>query len=277
MAQIKAQVQERFPDENLEPSALVAEAEAIIARAQPLIEAARVIVESTRQRQREEIGQLRGEIDDTRDMIREISEELERIQSPLVAREERRSARPPISRQAQEVLESDPLFIDYETTGLSKRDKVVEVAVTDVEGRVLMSTLVNPGCHIPAEATAVNGVSDTDVVDAPMWEDIAPRLEALIGGRVVVAHNAKFEAKFTPKEWNVKWVCSKELADSILGKAEYWEIMHDRRLGGSLEARLCQCGLEPGPEHSAAGDDISALRLVMYLAGDDRPVELKYE
>ncbi len=275
MAQIKAQVQERFPDENLEPSALVAEAEAIIARAQPLIEAARVIVESTRQRQREEIGQLRGEIDDTRDMIRGISEELERIQSPLI-RKEHRSARPPISRQAQEVLESDPLFIDYETTGLTKRDKVVEIAVVDMEGRVVFSTLVNPLRPIPAETSKKHGVYDADVADAPTWDDIAPRLEALIGGRVVVAHNAAFEAKYTPKKWDVRWVCSKKLTDEVLGKVDFWAIKENKMLGGSLEARLYQCGLEAGPEHTAAGDCISALRLVMYLAGDDRPVELIY-
>jgi len=85
-----------------------------------------------------------------------------------------------------------------------------------------------------------------------------------------------FEAKYTPDAWNVRWVCSKKLSDEAMGKAPYVEIMHDRRQGGSLEARLWQCGLRPGPEHTAAGDCISTLRLVRYLAGDDRPVELVY-
>jgi len=171
------------------------------------------------------------------------------------------------SPAAQALLDRDPLFLDLETTGLKKIDHVVEVGIIDADGRVLFSSLVNPGCPIPAEASEVNGVTDADVADAPAWPEVLPLLRRLLASRVVVAHNAKFEAKFLPADWAIEWVCSKKLADSILGKREGM---------GSLSARLKQLGLQPGPAHSAAGDSLSTLRLVRYLAGFTEPVDLIY-
>jgi len=163
------------------------------------------------------------------------------------------------------LLERDPLFLDLETTGLKKTDAVVEVAVIDRRGRVLLNTLVDPQRPIPPAAAAVNGLTDHLVAGAPTWDQVLPLLEQTLSGRVVVAHNVKFEAKFLPGDWPVEWTCSKRLADNALGK----------RAGfGSLAARLQQLGLRPGPAHSAAGDALSCLRLVKRLAGDPSPVEL---
>jgi hypothetical protein len=171
------------------------------------------------------------------------------------------------SPEAQALLDRDPLFLDLETTGLKKIDHVVEVGIIDAQGQVLLSSLVNPGCPIPADASEVNGVTDADVIDAPSWAEVRPLLGRLLANRVVVAHNAKFEAKFLPAEWPIEWVCSKKLSDGILGKREGM---------GSLSIRLKQLGLLPGPAHSAAGDCLSTLRLVRALAGIVSPVELRY-
>jgi DNA polymerase III epsilon subunit-like protein len=171
------------------------------------------------------------------------------------------------SPAAQALLDRDPLFLDLETTGLKKVDHVVEVGIIDAQGQVLFSSLVNPDCPIPANASEVNGVYDADVADAPAWPEVLPLLRRLLANRTVVAHNAKFEAKFLPADWSIDWVCSKKLADSVLGKREGM---------GSLTVRLKQLGLLPGPAHSAAGDCLSTLRLVRSLAGETSPVELRY-
>ncbi|MCB0207683.1 MAG: 3'-5' exonuclease [Anaerolineae bacterium] len=168
---------------------------------------------------------------------------------------------------AAQLLAQNPLFIDLETAGLKKTDPVLEVAVIDTQGHVLLSTLVNAGQQpIPPQATAVNGITNAMVVDAPAWADVAPLLQPLLAGRTVVAHNAKFEAKFLPP-WDIAWVCSKKLADTMLGQRHGW---------GGLQARLAQCQLEPGPAHSAAGDCLSTLRLIRHLAGLAEPVALIY-
>ena len=76
--------------------------------------------------------------------------------------------------------------IDLETTGTDVRgDRVVEVAVLTVfpDGTVVpFVRRVHPGRPIPAAATAVHGIADDDVADAPGFAAIAPDLfAALIG------------------------------------------------------------------------------------------------
>jgi DNA polymerase III epsilon subunit-like protein len=181
----------------------------------------------------------------------------------------------PAGGEAAALLALDPLFVDYETTGLNRRtDRVCEVTVIDRQGRVLLSTLVNPQMAISPAAGAVNGITDELVADAPTWRQVEPALRQLLAGRVVVAHNAPFEAKFTPFAAN--WVCSMALADRALGKAEWGAVKQDWRAGSSLRARLYQCRLPQAEAHTAAGDCLGALRLVRFLAGVSGEVELIY-
>jgi DNA polymerase III epsilon subunit-like protein len=53
--------------------------------------------------------------------------------------------------------------------------------------------LVKPTREIPAEATAVHGISAADVESAPSFSDIAPELRAQLGDAVFVAHNVGFD------------------------------------------------------------------------------------
>jgi DNA polymerase-3 subunit epsilon len=279
-------VEGAMPREELQVDDLVAEAEAIVAAAQPLIDAARAVVSV----QGDEIGRLRAKVEE---LEREL--ELERRRSPLtpgpspkgrgeligrVASTVRRALTPQLpvrSPRARHLLDNEePLFLDLETTGRTKRDRIVEVSVVDAQGQVVFSTLINPERHIPAETTEIHGISDQDVADAPTWDQVKPQLQQILQGRVVVAHYAKFEAKFLPDDWEIEWICSKGIADAVFGKAHWQEAKYDWRRSGKLVDRVRQCGLQPGPEHSAAGDCLSALRLVRYLGGYGEPVNLIY-
>jgi len=68
-------------------------------------------------------------------------------------------------------------FFDLETTGIDPlRDKVVEIALVRVDpggGREATTRRINPGRPIPAEATAVHGIRDEDVADAPAFREVA--------------------------------------------------------------------------------------------------------
>ena len=67
----------------------------------------------------------------------------------------------------------DYVVFDLETTGISRvYDEVVEISAVKVRsGKVVdeFSTLVNPGRHIPAGASQVNGITDQMVADAPRF------------------------------------------------------------------------------------------------------------
>jgi DNA polymerase III epsilon subunit family exonuclease len=87
---------------------------------------------------------------------------------------------------------------DCETTGTDvAEDEIVSLALIRlaVDGREesRYTVLVRPSRPIPAEATAVHGISDGDVEQAPRFAQIAPELLARLGDAVFVAHNASFD------------------------------------------------------------------------------------
>jgi DNA polymerase-3 subunit epsilon len=95
--------------------------------------------------------------------------------------------------------------IDVETTGFSpgKGDRIVEIAIARVDARGRIedeyATLVNPGRDVGP--VFVHGISNSEVLDAPTFEEIAGELLARMDGAVVVAHNATFEERFLAAEF----------------------------------------------------------------------------
>jgi len=77
-------------------------------------------------------------------------------------------------------LERPLAFFDLETTGTDPlRDKIVEIALVRVDpggGREAKTLRINPERPIPAEATAVHGIRDEDVSDAPAFRQVAQGL-----------------------------------------------------------------------------------------------------
>ncbi|ELA9868094.1 3'-5' exonuclease, partial [Vibrio parahaemolyticus] len=59
------------------------------------------------------------------------------------------------------------IILDTETTGLDSQAEIVEfTAICAHTGKVIVNELVKPTCSIPAEATAIHGITDEDVKDA---------------------------------------------------------------------------------------------------------------
>ena len=69
------------------------------------------------------------------------------------------------------------VFFDLETTGTNiTSDRIVEISYLKVmpNGNETMRTLrINPGMHIPEEASAVHGIYDQDVADCPTFKEVA--------------------------------------------------------------------------------------------------------
>ena len=52
--------------------------------------------------------------------------------------------------------------------------------MVDLDDRVLYESLINPGAPVAAEATAVHGLRDRDLVGAPTSADIADTITDLL-------------------------------------------------------------------------------------------------
>ena len=96
-------------------------------------------------------------------------------------------------------------LLDVETTGADpRRDRITEVGVLLVDDGALIqewSTLVNPGRHIPSGIQSLTGITGAMVEHAPRFEDVAMDLAARINGRLLVAHNARFDYAFLRNEF----------------------------------------------------------------------------
>lgn len=104
-----------------------------------------------------------------------------------------------------------PLFdttfvvLDLETTGLQPgRDRITEVGAVKVRGGEVLGelrTFVHPGRPIPPAVTAVTGITDAMVRDAPAIDAVVPILREFLGPAVLVAHNARFDLSFLRAAW----------------------------------------------------------------------------
>lgn len=93
-----------------------------------------------------------------------------------------------VDREALDWRRGTWAVLDLETTGLGEQDRICEIAIVMMrEGAVVeaWSSLVNPGIPIPPEATAVHGITDAMVLDAPTIQQL--RVEVLVRIRQAAA------------------------------------------------------------------------------------------
>jgi len=98
------------------------------------------------------------------------------------------------------------VFIDLETTGINiTADRIVEISMLKVmpDGKKDVHThLINPTIPIPPETTAIHGISDDDVKDAPTFAEMAANFVQFIGNADLAGYNAiKFDFPLLVEEF----------------------------------------------------------------------------
>lgn len=93
--------------------------------------------------------------------------------------------------------------IDLETTGLNpKRDRIIEIGAIRVEqGEITgeFSTYVNPGRKLEERITALTGIRNEDLEDAPELDEIFPELLEFLGDLPLLGHRILFDYSFLKK------------------------------------------------------------------------------
>lgn len=102
-------------------------------------------------------------------------------------------------------LEHPIVFFDLETTGLDiVRDRIVEIALLKVNpdgSEESLHTLVNPEMPIPAQSTAVHGISDADVAEMPTFHEVGKRVALFIENCDLGGYNClKFDIPLLAEE-----------------------------------------------------------------------------
>ena len=96
-------------------------------------------------------------------------------------------------------------IFDVETTGLNiTTDRIVEIAIIRVEIDGSESEYlrrVNPEIPIPAEVSAIHGIFEADIADAPTFAEIADEVVAFIGDSDLAGYNSnKFDIPVLAEE-----------------------------------------------------------------------------
>jgi DNA polymerase-3 subunit epsilon len=178
-------------------------------------------------------------------------------------------------------------FIDVETTGRDPaNDRIIELGVVIGRGGVLdpneqFGWLIHPGRPIPAESSAIHGITDADVAGKPTFAEIAGEILACLKGAVPAAYNAAFDRSFLLAELDragvrptdpppamrreVDWI------DPLTFAREVYKNEESRALG-EMAARL---GITLEKAHRATDDAAAALQ-VLYALGKDPRVPRAY-
>ncbi len=117
-------------------------------------------------------------------------------------------------------------IVDIETTGgHAAAHCITEIAIYVHDGsRVTrhFKTLINPGRKIPIYITALTGITNEMVAEAPLFEDVAEQIHELLHGNIFVAHSVNFDfsfvkhqLKFHGFDLNVKKLCTVRLSRKV--------------------------------------------------------------
>ena len=94
-------------------------------------------------------------------------------------------------------------IIDVETTGRSNR--ITEISIFNYENGIVIeefTSLVNPEILIPMHITALTGIDNSMVYDAPLFSDIAQNILDITTDTIFVAHNVNFDYNVIRGEFN---------------------------------------------------------------------------
>lgn len=153
------------------------------------------------------------------------------------------------------MLEHSLVFLDLETTGATPTsDRITEIGLVEVEnGKILdrWSQLVNPGTRIPPFIESLTGITQAMVENEPSFAQIAQALFDRLQGKILIAHNARFDYGFLRNEfqrlglyYRAKVLCTVKLSRALFPK-------HRRH---NLDSLIERHGLVCHARHRALGD-----------------------
>lgn len=110
-----------------------------------------------------------------------------------------KTIRPGKGKSLVEALDTYVAF-DIETTGFSPAiDDIIEIGAVLVDKGIIVDTFetfVRPSCLIPLDVTALTGITNDMVADAPPIEQVLNDFLQFIGSNTLVGHNVSFDVNF---------------------------------------------------------------------------------
>jgi len=162
------------------------------------------------------------------------------------------------------VLDRPLVVFDLETTGTDPAtDRIVEIAGLRIETdgrREARTRRVNPERPIPPEATAIHGIADADVRDAPTFRQIARSLERWLEGADLAGFNVvRFDLPLLEREMRD---CGIDLGRAGRRILDAMTIFHRKERRDLTAAVRFYLGREHVGAHSAEADVAAAAAIL---------------
>ncbi|MBU3812904.1 MAG: 3'-5' exonuclease [Candidatus Bacteroides intestinipullorum] len=162
-------------------------------------------------------------------------------------------------------LKNPLVFFDLETTGTNiNTDRIVEICYLKVypNGNEEAKTMrINPGMHIPEEASAIHGIYDEDVKDCPTFKEVARNIARDIEGCDLAGFNSnRFDIPVLAEEFLRAGV------DVDLGRHKFIDVqvifhkMEQRTLSAAYKF---YCGKDLEDAHTAEADTRATYEVLM--------------
>ena len=157
-------------------------------------------------------------------------------------------------------------IIDIETTGGSpQNEKITEIAVYLHDGEKIVEeycSLINPEKKIPYHITALTGINNAMVADAPKFYEVARKIVELTEDKIFIAHNVSFDYQFIRHEfkrlgydYSREKLCTVQLSRRLIpGLPSY-----------SLGKICAELGIQIHGRHRASGDAYATVKLFEHL------------
>ena len=172
-----------------------------------------------------------------------------------------------------------PLCVfDLETTGVQvAKDRIVEISILKVNpdaSRESKTWLVNPEMPIPPDSSAIHGITDEKVKDAPTFRDIASKVLDMISGSDLGGFNSnRFDVPLLAEE------LLRAGLDFDLGKFKLVDaqtIFHKMEPRNLTAAYQFYCKKDLENAHSAEADVLATFEVLDAQVGhyDDLPNDI---
>lgn len=174
---------------------------------------------------------------------------------------------------ARHYVESRPVYLDTETTGVRNDSEIIEFSIIDHDGSVLLDTLVKPRHPIPPDVTQVHGITNEMVADARDWSQVWPEVLSILDGRYVGIYNVDFDLRLMKQSCQaagIKWRNPRSKVFCIMKLYAHFYGERDSRKGGYRWQRLedagQQCSIELPNSHRSKDDTLLTRELLHTIA-----------
>ncbi|MDJ0904368.1 MAG: 3'-5' exonuclease [Xenococcus sp. MO_188.B8] len=156
------------------------------------------------------------------------------------------------------------MILDTETTDLYDAE-IVQIGICNLDGEIILNSLVKPTISIPAEVTSINSITDEMVKDAPTFPEIYPQIVKSLADKQVLIYNADFDISI------LTYCCRLHELEllKLRKRSEYLMEWYAQFYGDYNDYYESYTWQPLGGNHSAIGDCLAALSVFKKMADSE--------